>query len=653
MSGSGGSAGGPERSRVDVDHVSALRQALLSAPGERARRRREAGGALGARTALGPLVAGLAVAGWVACFRSYGIFDFADEGAQLMQGLRAASGERPYVDFATGYGPLHFAVQGALVAAGGLEAVRLALVVVHGVAAAMLYAGVRRLVGAAGSAVTVLVAVAFFLPMAPQQGAPFLVPYPAWWVEAAALACIVLLDRRYGPPSRVQAAAVGALAGAAFAMKPNSGLLLAAGSVAALVLGPRPIDASGAPRVAGGGAGAGPIGSAFLLLFAVGALALVLPPATSTLWWAVVPPALALAALGRRCGVPDAEAAPCIVALGAAFAAVALTCFAPSFVRLGPAAFVREALLVGAGVAEVYAVPFPTPALVGAAAGGLAFVGRTRPAFALALLALALAAATGGGATDAPTAAATVRVAAERVIAVAVPLVLWGGLVALQRTQDPALVAPVAIAVTAALQLHPRPDFLHLMSVGPVLLPLAAYVVRDVAAHVAGAHAARALGAAVAALALARLAPGIETASAIARGAVETVRVGSVPLVVEPSAAPRLRALGAAVDAVGARSDAAARIATFPGCAIVPFLAGRRGAGPHDYFFPGRPTRTEGAALAAAWRAAPPPLAVTCDAAGTDLAAAWTAYPELVTLFAERYRPVLSAPPFVVHETRR
>jgi hypothetical protein len=43
---------------------------------------------------------------------------------------------------------------------------------------------------------------------------------------------------------------------------------------------------------------------------------------------------------------------------------------------------------------------------------------------------------------------------------------------------------------------------------------------------------------------------------------------------------------------------------------------------------------------------------VTCDAAGTDLAAAWNDYPELVTLFSERYRPVLTAPPFVVHEPR-
>src|SRR5262249_57819145 len=127
----------------------------------------------------------------------------------------AARGERPYVDFATGYGPLHFAIQGALVAAGGMAAVRLALVVVHAAAAAMLYAATRRLIGSAGAAVTVLVAVAFFLPLAPQQGAPFLVPSPAWWGEAIALACLLLVDPRQGPAGLPPAAAAGSAPGRA------------------------------------------------------------------------------------------------------------------------------------------------------------------------------------------------------------------------------------------------------------------------------------------------------------------------------------------------------------------------------------------------------------------------------------------------------
>jgi hypothetical protein len=45
-------------------------------------------------------------------------------GLLLAQAARAAAGERPYLDFHTGYGPLYFAVQAALVRAGGLDALR-------------------------------------------------------------------------------------------------------------------------------------------------------------------------------------------------------------------------------------------------------------------------------------------------------------------------------------------------------------------------------------------------------------------------------------------------------------------------------------------------------------------------------------------------
>src|SRR5262245_59670715 len=95
----GGSVGRPGRSQVDSDQWSAPRQAPAAALAT-------------LPAAVGPLAAGLLVGAWVACFRSYGIFDFADEGAQLMQALRVARGERPYLDFATGYGPIQFAIQG-------------------------------------------------------------------------------------------------------------------------------------------------------------------------------------------------------------------------------------------------------------------------------------------------------------------------------------------------------------------------------------------------------------------------------------------------------------------------------------------------------------------------------------------------------------
>ena len=64
-----------------------------------------------ARRAAAPLAAGLVVAAYAAALRPYGIFDYVDEGLLLVQALRAARGQVPYVDFHTGYGPLYFRLQ--------------------------------------------------------------------------------------------------------------------------------------------------------------------------------------------------------------------------------------------------------------------------------------------------------------------------------------------------------------------------------------------------------------------------------------------------------------------------------------------------------------------------------------------------------------
>src|SRR6185369_12262265 len=115
----------------------------------RARRTATAVRDAGAQVSRAALAAGLAVAVYVACLRRYGIFDPADEGLLLVQAWRTAHGQMPYVDFHTGYGPLYFRLQSILVAAGGLAAVRWMLVLIHGAAAAFLYALARRLCGPA------------------------------------------------------------------------------------------------------------------------------------------------------------------------------------------------------------------------------------------------------------------------------------------------------------------------------------------------------------------------------------------------------------------------------------------------------------------------------------------------------------------------
>jgi hypothetical protein len=569
------------------------------------------------------LAAGLAVAVYVACLRRYGIFDPADEGLLLVQAWRTAHGQMPYVDFHTGYGPLYFRLQSILVAAGGLAAVRWMLVLIHGAGAAFLYALARRLCGPALAAVAVALQVAFFLPVAPARGAPFNAPYPAWYAGVAGVALAVLLAR----PRGLRVAAAGVVCGLVFAMKPNSGVLLAAGAATAIALSARPTLVS----------------RATLGLVALGAVVLVAPTGATLTAIALVPPVLALVALGGEGEAPgDAR----LALLAATFAATATVSYAPTLAALGFSHFSRDVLLVGSNVEGLYALAFPWTAVVAAIVGLAAFIDRGRHARTAAIAALGVIAVTvAGAATDADAGAGAIRRGAEVAALVAVPLVGWGTATALRRVRDAALVAPTALAVVGALQLYPRPDFLHLMPLGALLVPLALRLWRDVGLP-RGAMLALPL-----ALAAGRFAPTARVVSHVLAGGVVDIDLGTARLVVEPEGSVPLRNLGAAASAARALAPEETLL-VFPACGMVPFLAGRRPAGPHDYFYPGRPTRDEVAALVARFAAAPPPLAVTCSAAGTPLTAAWDSYPEMVTLLRTRYAEGAAYPPYTVLERR-
>src|SRR5207249_7665637 len=225
------------------------------------------------------------------------------------------------------------------------------------------------------------------------------------------------------------------------AMKPSSGLLLAAGAVAAVVLG----------EVRDGRGGS--VGRAALALVALAAVALVLPAGFTVAAWVLVPPVVALAALGARRGVADADALRRLVPLAAGFLAVAGAAFAPALAALGPGGLARE---IGAGVAGLYALPFPWPAGVAAAAGLAVFAVRSRGVGALALAALALAVGAGAAGAEAPLPA--LRLGAEQAAFALVPLALWSALAELRRGVAAAALAPSALAATAALQLYPRSE---------------------------------------------------------------------------------------------------------------------------------------------------------------------------------------------------
>jgi hypothetical protein len=591
--------------------------------------------------AAGPLVAGLVVGAYAAALRRYGIFDPVDEGLLLLQAARVAAGQAPYVDFHTGYGPLYFRLQAILVSAGGLDAVRWALVGVHATAGALLYALTRRLGGATLAAVAVALEIAFFLPLAPAQGAPLNAPYPGWYAGLAGVAIAVLMSGEPGAIPPLRAGLAGVVAGIVFAIKPNSGLLLAAGAAAAVVL------------AGGAEAGRRTVRLAALALFLAAALFLVLPTGLTIAAFVLVAPVAGLLALGVEQGTSDRAAVPALVALAAGFVASAAAAFANTLGAIGVSGFARHVLLIGAGVAELYAVPLPWTAGVAASVGVVAFVLRGRHARAL-LAAAGIAVVLGlfSGGADAPSAAAGLRRGTEAAAFALLPLALWGALTVVRRGHGGGLAPVTAVTVAAVLQAYPRPDFVHLMPLGVLVLPLALRVWQAGVAQVLPAGAAGAVGvAAPLVLAAGRFLPTLAVLGRLATGGLLEVPLGQTTLLIAPAGAPALRALAATAEVIG-RTASDDPVLSFPACGFPLFLAGRLPAGPHDYFYPGRPDRAEVQALTMRWAANPPRLAVTCRADGTPLSAAWDAYPELVRFLEAGYREVASQPPYAVQERR-
>lgn len=579
-----------------------------------------------------PVLAAAVVGAYVGLFHRFGVFDFADEGTQLVQAWRVALGQRPYLDFHTGYGPLYFALQGALMRWGGIGAIRGALLVTQAACGGLLFIATRRLAGSAWAWLAIALQIAFLLPIAPSQGAPFNVPYPAWYAELLGLVIAVVLSGG-GAIGSGAAFVAGVAAGLTCAIKINSGVLFGAGAAAVLALG------HGAGRASVAGAvllGAMVVGIGAMLggavLGAAGAVLLL--------------PAVALAGLGRQ--RQSVGAAPLLAFVAGGFVVTA-SFLLPLWIALGPARFAREVLLIGAGVADVYGVPLPAGIVVGTTVGIIAAIRPLVPrALAVAAGVFVLIGVAVMGARDAERPAVALRLASDAVLFAATALSVWAALRRLATDAPRALLAPTVLAVVGLVQLFPRPDGLHLLSIAPLAVPLAMYVCAFITREWS-----RPLQRAT--LAVGLLICGVRSLSALqtAAGPHEPMVVGDETLWAAPAGAQRLQSLRTAVTALTTRTAASQPVFSFPACAAVTFFAHRPPLGIHDYFFPGRPTADEVAAMVTAWDAAPPPVVVTCSAEGTDLAQAWWAYPEMTRWLTTRYRPVLVAGSFTIAEVAR
>ena len=168
--------------------------------------------------AAGVFLVGLA---WLFLLGGYG-FQLEDEGTHLAWFDRVMRGERPYIDFHTGYTPGFFAFGKGVFSLFGESgtAVRAVLAVINALAAAGMAELTRRIAGRWLAPVPPLLWLAF-VPVYVGEFAAFNIPYPTWVVTLAwvvlAFAMIAWIETRRG------AALVVAGAAAALAMwfRPN------------------------------------------------------------------------------------------------------------------------------------------------------------------------------------------------------------------------------------------------------------------------------------------------------------------------------------------------------------------------------------------------------------------------------------------------
>lgn len=543
-------------------------------------------------------------------FRLYG-FDLVDEGTQLAQIERAAAGERPYLDFETGYTPGYFALESALLKAGDgtIVAIRTFGVLLHAAVLGALWAITRAWVGGRTAAAVVLLYLAFFLPVSLRNGAPFNIPYPGWLAAPAALAAQVMVARTAARRIRrrdLLLMACGVASGLAFSVKPNSGLLALAAT--ALALAPTWSPARRGDVLA----------AAMLRILAVVATALLLGPGLLS-WYAV---ALGLPVLmaAARSAPSFEDGDPAWRQLGAVtlgFLLVVLPWFVPLVAELGVGGVLRDVFLLDGGVVEAYLVPFPAPgwSTVALFVGvGVVLLARERPAvgpwIAAATLVLMVLGALPTGA----------RLASENVLLWLSPLLILFGLTEDEMLEEsPRERAVLVFLAIYSLQLFPRPDSIHVAMEGAPLVVAAALIWRRRDRRWrSGLQSGRtgewvswaALGLA-ALLALGRIAPAL-----VPRLIEPQVALGlgpRAPVVVVAGQEGAYRWIGEAIDEIDRHAGAEEPLFTFPDVAGVGFLAERPQPFHHLYFVPGRPDRAGEDRTLRRLEEVEPPVALWCE----------------------------------------
>ncbi|RMD85241.1 MAG: hypothetical protein D6815_02335 [Candidatus Dadabacteria bacterium] len=603
---------------------------------------------------LGLLVVVCAYFAW---FLGYGL-QVEDEGLLLIKIDRVLRGQVPYLDFHTGYTPGYFYLATGVFRALGekVGGLRLALAAVNAASAMLIYSLCIRLARPWLAALVALGWVAF-LPVFPGEFASFNIPYPAWFATLAWLLAALALVRWLGGASHVLLSAVGGVAAAAFAFKPNSGVYLLIGSLLVVLCATRRTRSYDYGVVAlACGVALSVVASAFALSWHAGDALLHLVP-LAALVFLVWP--------GTAEGPP---VMPALLRLGIGFAVPTVLWALPFTWWLGLRGFAENVLMIGSNAAQVYYRPLPRTEpyalAVVAAALGSALVcrgvrkRRLSPGSVMTVATAGLLAsvtAIGWYAVMPESFATSVGLQLENASFGLAAVATVAGLFLMGRRKR--LAYPVCQTVTAVVpmgiamywQLYPRSDFMHLVNAVPLLAVVAAAALERVLRWwESGARESRlravpaaTLGAAAVLVIILRVVPPVLAAAPCAQGVTPQLATPRLRACVEPQAADDLRSIARIVAFVREHAAPNDAVLAFPALGAIVFASERRPTGAHDYWFPGRPSHEDERTEVQALVADPPPLIVTLNDGWTFFERSPVYYERLREFAVSRYRLAL------------
>ena len=596
------------------------------------------------KRAIGPCLVAAISAAYLSVFVHYGYL-LEDEGLLLLQIARTFHGERPYLDFHTGYSPGIFYANAALFWLFGKSVVpvRIVLVGVNAASAALLFVLARQIAGTGLAAVAALGFVAY-LPVFIGLFAAANVPYPSWYGVCAFLATQLAFDRHLASGRRRPLVVAGVIAGIAFSFKQNTGSLAALSCGLTLAL-----------CRAGDGDRDRVLARVLLVLGAVFLLAGFTVAVTTVEAVFILGPTIALIAgrlwRARAPGPPTGPLVPSIALVAAGALVASLPWLVPFIAVLGVYGLLHEIFLVGTDFDLVYATPYPVPfgfpqawALVGAvglAAVALAAIaverGRLRRTMALAIIGPAVLV---GGVCLAMWArvpeglARSIELQLRNVGFFASPLLgLLAGLAWLRRVRPPGAafdrgdtrwLGMLVFALCSYAQLYPRIDETHLLIAQPSGLVLGAWAASrtaDAWSRLLGAPRVLIHGAVVTAGAVAILVaavPSLGARFALDGGGLRTqpttnVAAATAPVFLDRAHDSDVHALNALLAYLRARLRPGEGVFGFPGVALVPYLLEHPSVTRHDYWYAGRPDHLEEAVVVRSLATLPPRYVVTVN----------------------------------------